>query len=79
MIRHPLPILPPRPHCLLIILWAEGHSVSFLSPDHTWVHTETPQWRSETTYSIELPNFRLTSAPSGVTLDPLYPITNPRS
>ena len=74
-----LPTLPPRPHCLLIILWAEGHPVSFLSPDHTWVHTETPQWRSETTYSILLNKYRLTSAPSGVTLDPLPTHHNPRS
>ena len=63
------PQLPPRPHCLLIVLWAEGHDVQFLSPDHTWVHTSTPQWNSESTYSILLPKHRLISAPSGVTFE----------
>ena len=75
----PLPQLPPRPHCLLIILWAEGHSVDFLSPDHTWVHTPTPQWNRDMTYSITLRKYRLTSAPSGVTLESLHTIINPRS
>ena len=74
-----LPQLSPRPHCLLIVLWAEGHSVDFLSPDQTWVHTYAPQFNPESTYSIKLPNFRLCSAPSGVTLEPLHPIINSRS
>ena len=76
---HHLPQLPPRPHCLLIVLWAEGHTVDFLSPDHTWVHTYAPQFNPESTYSIKLPNFRLCSAPSGVTLEPLHSSINPRS
>ena len=66
-----LPQLPPRPHCLLIILWAEGHSVDFLTPDHTWANTQRPQWNSETTYSVLLHRYRLISSPTGVILEPL--------
>lgn len=56
-----LPKLNPRPHSLLIHLWADGHSVYFLSPDHTWVITLSPQWNTTTHYAVKLTNHILTS------------------
>ena len=66
-----LPQLRPLKHCLLITLWADGHSVQCLTPDGEWLTILNPIWGEATTYSILLSQYRLISAPTGTTLEPI--------
>ena len=69
----------PRRHWGLICLWAQGHSVAFLTPTNTWTPCLNPMWNPWATYSIELVTYRLISAPDGVTIQPLDPATTPEA
>jgi len=66
-----LPRLPFHTHRLLIVLWAEGHPIEFLTPEDGWVHLPSPGWLSNATYRARLENSHIISSPNGVSFEPL--------